>query len=263
MALPTKVIKEFSTLYKAEINLPFAVFGVIPNYVDEDKLAILLDAGLNRIRMGIQSGSENILEFYKRPTPINRIREATVILNKYKKFMIPPAFDIILDNPIETPADTRATLDLLHAMPRPFTLNVFALRVIPNTTIAKDLEARGFQVPSIDENYQIGYQPVLGNILVFIIVIMKIPNWLYLILRNKSLPFSEEQKQYPVALSIFRRAYLFKRAIEHLRFMDFSVIPGNIGYMLWRFGVIRFWQKYMVSRYKLSNNRKNPTHPSN
>ena len=51
------------TLQK-KINIPFAIYGVIPTYVREDKIALLLDAGLNRIRMGIQSGSENILEFY-------------------------------------------------------------------------------------------------------------------------------------------------------------------------------------------------------
>ena len=81
LALPYEVLEEFSKLWKAEIRIPFAVMGVIPNYVREDKIALLLDAGMNRIRMGIQSGSENILEFYKRPTKLKKIKEATKIFN--------------------------------------------------------------------------------------------------------------------------------------------------------------------------------------
>ncbi len=71
-------------LYKKEVNMPFAVFGIIPNYVKEDKIALLVDAGMNRVRMGIQSGSENILEFYKRPTKLKKIHEATKIFNRFK-----------------------------------------------------------------------------------------------------------------------------------------------------------------------------------
>ena len=71
--------------------------------------------------------------------------------------MIAPAYDIIIDNPIETPDDTRATIDLLYEMPRPFTANVYSLRIIPNTTLAKQFEARGVNVPSITKYYGSGY----------------------------------------------------------------------------------------------------------
>ena len=133
LALPFQQLEEFAELYKEKVKTPFVVGGVIPNYVREDKIALLVDAGMNRVRMGIQSGSDNILEFYKRPTKLHRIKNATEILNKFKKYMIPPAYDIILENPIENISDTRATVDMLYEMPRPFTLNVYALRIIPNT----------------------------------------------------------------------------------------------------------------------------------
>nr|WP_300421211.1 radical SAM protein [uncultured Pseudoalteromonas sp.] len=86
LALPYVQLEEFCKLYKAEIKIPFAIYGVIPTYVREDKIALLLDAGMNRVRMGIQSGSDNILEFYKRPTKLHRIKEATEILNKFDVF---------------------------------------------------------------------------------------------------------------------------------------------------------------------------------
>ena len=179
LGLRYEVLEEFCKIYKAEINIPFCVFGIIPNYVREDKIALLLDAGMNRVRMGIQSGSENILEFYRRPTKLKRIKEATEIFNKYRKYMIPPAYDIILENPVETTEDTRATVDMIYEMPRPFTLNIFALRVIPNTRMADDLQKRGLKIPEIDSDYFTGYHRTMGNALVFLFTVYKIPHWMY------------------------------------------------------------------------------------
>ena len=198
MALRYEVLEEFCKLWKAEIKIPFAIYGLIPTYVREDKIALLVDAGMNRVRMGIQSGSDNILEFYKRPTKLYRIKEATEIINKFRKYMIPPAYDIILENPVETPKDTRATVDMLYEMPRPYTLNIYALRIIPNTTMAKQLEDRGLKVPPIDKNYFIDYQRTLGNCLVFILTFWKMPQWLYKFLRKKVYPVHTKQSHYPI-----------------------------------------------------------------
>ena len=255
LALKYEVLEEFAKLYKAEIKIPFCVFGVIPNYVREDKIALLVDAGMNRIRMGIQSGSENILEFYKRPTKLLRIKEATEIFNKFKKYMIPPAYDIILENPVEKPEDTRATLDLIYGMPRPFTLNTYALRIIPNTQLAKDLEKTEHKVPSIKKNNNYDYRPTLGNLLIFTLTFWKMPSWLYKILRNKVLPVHYEQPNYKISFVLVRSCYFIKRGIDHIRFMDFSVFSGKVGYYLWKFGVISFWQKYILKKYQINLER--------
>ncbi len=256
MGMPYVELEKFCKLYKAEIKIPFAVYGVIPTYVREDKIAILLDAGMNRIRMGIQSGSENILEFYKRPTKLKRIKEATKILSKFKRYMMPPAYDIILENPVESTEDTRATLDMIYEMPRPFNLNIFALKVIPNTQLAKDIEGRGIDIPSIqDESYITGFHRTMGNILIFVLAVVKIPNWLYKILRKKVYPIQTKQKQYPILFPLVRVVYLMKRGFDHLRFMDFSILPGKSGYYLWKLGIISFWHRFILKRYHMSNNK--------
>jgi|TARA_B110000238_G_scaffold199722_1_gene247506 anaerobic magnesium-protoporphyrin IX monomethyl ester cyclase len=255
--LPYKVLEEFCKLYKAEVNIPFMVVGVVPNYVrDDGKIPLLIDAGLNRLRMGIQSGSDNMLEFYKRPTKLHQIKEATEVINKYKKYMVAPAFDIILENPLETPDDTRATLDLIYNMPRPFTLNIYALRVIPNTQMAKDLEARGVKVPPIDKNYFVDYKRTLGNSLVFALCFWKMPKWFYEFLRKKTYPVHTKQKQYPILFFLCRTGYLIKREIDHIRFMDFSYIPGNMGYYFWKLGIIKFWQKNVLKQFHLPEKEK-------
>jgi len=256
LALPYKQLEDFAKLYKQEVKIPFAVGGVIPNYVRKDKIALLVDAGMNRVRMGIQSGSDNILQFYKRPTKLHRIKEATKILNKFNKYMIPPSYDIILENPVEKVEDTRATVDMIYEMPRPFTLNVYALRVIPNTIMAKQIEERGLKVPPIDKNYYVDYRRTLGNILVFALTIWKIPRWLYKILRKRVYPVQDKQPSYPILFWIVRMIYLAKRAFNHLRFMDFSLLPGKVGHVLWKLGIIGFWQRFLVAHYDLSKNTK-------
>ena len=232
------------------------MLGIIPNYVREDKIALLVDAGMNRVRMGIQSGSENILEFYRRPTKLNRIEEGTKIFNKFQKYILPPVYDIILENPVETTEDTRATVDMLYEMPRPYTLNVFALRVIPNTTLAKDIEERGLNVPEIRKSYIVDNHRTMGTCLVFALTFWKIPRWLYKILRNKIYPVHKKQSHYPILYWFCRTGYFIKRGFDHMRFMDFSLIPGKPGYYLWKFGVISFWRRFVLKRYTLPKDKQ-------
>jgi len=251
LGLRYEELEKMCKLYKAEIKIPFAIYGVIPTYVREDKIALLVDAGMNRVRMGIQSGSENILEFYKRPTKLYRIKEAMKILNKFKRYMMPPSYDIIVENPVETPEDTRATIDMLYEMPRPFALNIFALRLIPNTQLEKDIKDKGIDIPTIKENYHTGYHRTLGNALIFALTVYKIPRWLFNILRKKVYPVHTKQPHYPILFWFCRTSYLIKRAFDHLRFMDFSILPGKTGYYLWKFGIISFWKRFILKRYHL------------
>jgi len=72
--------------------------------------------------MGVQSGSQRILDFYRRPTPIARVERAAADLAKFSKYHINPAYDIICDNPIETRQDVVDTLELIYRLARPFTL---------------------------------------------------------------------------------------------------------------------------------------------
>ncbi len=117
MAIPYRQLETFAELWKKELDIPFAVYGVIPNYVKQDKFEILTWAGMNRVRMGIQSGGQAILDFYKRPTPPERILETGKVITSFApKYHIPAAFDIIMDNPIETKQDVIDTLELLHSM---------------------------------------------------------------------------------------------------------------------------------------------------
>ena len=140
-------------------------------------------------------------------------------------------------------------------MPRPFTLNIYSLRIIPNTQLAKDAEKRGVKIPPIDAHYQVGHQRTMGNLLVYYLTVFTLPEWLYKYLRNKIYPIHTQQPHYPILFTLCRVAYLVKRSIDHIRFMDFSIIPGKAGYFLWKLGIIKIWKRFFLRHYHLPKNK--------
>jgi radical SAM superfamily enzyme YgiQ (UPF0313 family) len=248
MAISYKDLEEFAELWKAELDIPFAVYGVIPNYVKQDKFEILTWAGMNRIRMGIQSGSRRILDFYKRPAPPEKILAAGEVLGEFAgKYHIPPAFDIIVDNPIETREDVVDTLELLYEMPRPYTLFIYSLRVIPNTQLETAMKERGIDVDAIDQNY-FALPPRVGNLLLYVLTFWKPPRWLWNRLLKRVKASSEEQKMYPRLATLLRTIYLTRRGLSHMRRLDFSATPGKTGYWFWRAGLVSLWWKRLTPR---------------
>ena len=127
IGLPPETLQEFSDKMKSEVGLSFAIHGVTPADIRKNKIEILLGGGLNRVRMGVQSGSDKILKFYKRPNRAGFVKQAIDTLGEFADRMMPPTYDIIFDNPIETVEDIQATLRLIYDMPRPFALNIFSL----------------------------------------------------------------------------------------------------------------------------------------
>ena len=232
MAISYRELEEFAELWHDELGIPFAVYGVIPNYVKQDKFEVLSWAGMNRIRMGVQSGSRRILDFYQRPSPPEKILKAGAVAASFApQFHIPPAYDIIMDNPIETRQDVVDTLELLYEMPRPYTLLIYSLKVIPNTELAKRMEEEGISLEEISASY-LWTPPRAANLLLYLIAVVKPPRWLWSRLLRHVRASHEPQREYPRLAFVLRAAYLTKRALTHLRQLDFSIIPGRTGYVV-------------------------------
>ena len=86
-------------------------------------MKLLVESGMQKIRMGIQSGSRKVLSFYRRPYSKDKIISAARIINRYSKYIIPPYYDIILDNPIETRDDIRENLEFFIPTSQTITTN--------------------------------------------------------------------------------------------------------------------------------------------
>jgi anaerobic magnesium-protoporphyrin IX monomethyl ester cyclase len=248
MAIPYGQLAEFAELWKAEVGVPFAVYGVIPNYVKQDKFEILTWAGMNRIRMGIQSGSQRILDFYKRPSPPHKILAAGKVIASFApRYHLPPAYDVIVDNPIETRQDVVDTLELLYEMPRPYTLFIYSLKVIPNTELERAMREQGVDLDEIDSSYFV-IPARMGNLLLYVLCLFKPPRWLWKALLSRVRASREPQTLYPRVALVLRTLYLARRVLSHARRMDFSITPGWAGYTFWRAGVLRFWQRAFTHR---------------
>jgi len=248
IALPLEYLREFGEKWKSEVDLPFGLSGVLPGYVRTEKMEILTRAGMSRMRMGIQSGSDRILKFYKRPNRPGLIKQTANTISQFSKYMIPPTYDIILDNPIETKQDVVDTLKLIYDIPRPFILQIYGLRIIPNTTLANDLKKMNISLKDISKGYLI-VEPTLANVMVYMLTVFKPPRWLFDYFLQRAEPYTVKQKKHYMLLFFFRTLWLLKRGIIGLIHMDFTELPGRLGWVCWKLGIIKFWRKFQNKKF--------------
>lgn len=126
--------RRFTERYKREVGLPFQC-AQHPNMVDRDILVMLKDAGLERVEVGVQSGSERVRkEFFERSVPNKKLVQTSQFL---KEMGIVPFYDFIVDNPFETEEDKKEGLEFLLSFARPFHLHIFSLIYFPNTVLTR------------------------------------------------------------------------------------------------------------------------------
>ena len=107
--LRVDTLREFMTLYKQEIGLPF-LFQNGPETLNEDRIKILADAGCVTITIGVESGSDRIRRHViKKPISRERILRGFDLLRKYK---IRSGANYIIGVPDETEEDVWETIHL-------------------------------------------------------------------------------------------------------------------------------------------------------
>jgi len=143
-------LREFLTMYKEEIHLPFYFFGHF-RLPDKDVLQLMLEAGTVEFRLGIQSGSPRILkDIYNRYTKTEDIQKAAQTLSELG---FTYCFDIISNCPFETEEDCNQTLDLLLSLPKPLKITgdlINYLTLFPKYSITKRVEEENIK-PVLDK----------------------------------------------------------------------------------------------------------------
>lgn len=128
-------VSEFACQYKNKIRLPFEIWGH-PLKTQEHIISKLVDAGLYKVVMGIQSGSPSIRkEIFHRTETQEDILNAARILSRQKVPQI--SYDFMLRHPFEKEEDIRMTYELCAKLPRPFELQLHGLSFLPGTDIIK------------------------------------------------------------------------------------------------------------------------------
>ncbi len=133
-------LEEFIKEYKEKINIPFRI-ECFPTQVKEENIRMLKEAGLRMVTMGVQCGSQRVRsEVYKRYTPDESIINSAKI---FKKYGLIANYDVIVDNPYETPQDMKDSINMLVKIPRPYNLNMYSLQNFPKTELTQRMIADG------------------------------------------------------------------------------------------------------------------------
>lgn len=124
--------EDFKSLYTKNIALPFFAL-VEPMAFDFKKIEMLKESGLTKLQIGIQSGSERVNKnIYNRHVSNKKVIDIAYFLNKLG---IDAIYDIIFNNPYETPDDVAETAKLFLQFPKPLFLQGYNLIFYPQTTI--------------------------------------------------------------------------------------------------------------------------------
>lgn len=167
MARTEEDLTTFSERYPSMVGLPFACYAH-PVDVREKKLALLCDAGMRKLGMGIQTGSQRLQKLYKRRTPNERILDAATMLHRFEKQLMPPWFDVIVDEFNGTEDDAIETFALLDRLPQPCTLHVYSMVLWPGTELYERARERGSITDDEEQVYRASYNVLRPNYLAFV-----------------------------------------------------------------------------------------------
>ncbi|OHD69317.1 MAG: hypothetical protein A2177_02600 [Spirochaetes bacterium RBG_13_68_11] len=136
--------ERFAKEYKRRVGLPFGVMVSARTY-RRNKMDMLIDAGLSVVEMGVQSGSQRVLdEVFNRPLSISKTKEVVRELGAYEsRHGLSLVLDFIIDNPWETREDVHQTVRYLLGVPPRTLLNVFFLTYFPGTPVYDRAVAEG------------------------------------------------------------------------------------------------------------------------
>lgn len=161
-----KWLEEFAVKYRDNVGLPFWCY-TYPTTTRREDIALLKEAGCASMTMGIQSGSQRVLnDHFGRPTPLDRaIESARIILDAG----IDCFFDLITKVDFETEEDARSTFDLLASLPAGVKSQGFGHMVrFPNYEYTRSVAESGAVRSMSDVDYRYWHR-------MYLLAIQKLP----------------------------------------------------------------------------------------
>lgn len=116
--------------------------------LDEADFALLKRSGLRRVLIGVESGSQEMMDWMKKDIRIEQVWEAA---EKCKRHGIAVIFPFIVGFPGESEANFQASLHMaarLREMSPDFTTPVFYFKPYPGSAITQSVVDQGYQLPN-------------------------------------------------------------------------------------------------------------------
>lgn len=201
-------LKDFVRQWKEKINISLTFFA-IPEYVTYEKLRILCDINIDRISIGLQSGSRRMNAFLNRRfSPAQFLQTCRLI----RSMGINLAIDLLFDNPWENENDQLETLDILTQIPKPFIISQYSLKVYPGTGLYKKYNENNevFVTRNFSYNHYNSIKITDINILYLLTQILP-RNFILYIFQHRSSPLMKLVLRSLYVLVLFSTPYLYLR----------------------------------------------------
>jgi radical SAM superfamily enzyme YgiQ (UPF0313 family) len=104
----------FDDIIKEQIDMKFIITAVRVDAADEELFKKMKKAGVTHIQFGLESGNQDILDYYNKKTTIDTIKYAVNLSHKMGFFTIG---SFILGAPIETKENFRKTINFAKTLP--------------------------------------------------------------------------------------------------------------------------------------------------
>ncbi|HOW84863.1 MAG TPA: radical SAM protein [Candidatus Aminicenantes bacterium] len=133
LARPLGEFREFAAIYPGEVGLPFECMAS-PQQISDEKMALLVKAGLWRVDVGVESGSDRIKkEIFNRQGSNDIVLRAASVIGRYPGVVA--YYFFIIGNPYEGRDDLLGTVDLIRRLPAPAFIRTYNLVFIPGTKL--------------------------------------------------------------------------------------------------------------------------------
>ena len=106
--------KIFDMILESDIDLDFLIVGARVDSADSDLYKKMKKAGVNYISYGIESGNQDILDYYNKKITLDQIRNAVNLGRKMGFFL---SASLILGAPIETEQHIKNTIKFVLTLP--------------------------------------------------------------------------------------------------------------------------------------------------
>jgi len=132
------VIDLCEQIIKQKLDIKWSCFGIRLDLVDKDILSLMEKSGCYLLTVGIESGSQRILDHMKKKLTLDLIKEKITLINTTTHIKIIGNF--ILGYPMETEEDVYKTIRLAKTLPL-YGANFFPFHPTPGTEIFDELMA--------------------------------------------------------------------------------------------------------------------------
>lgn len=149
-------LQEFSEEFPRKVGLPFECCGS-PWHITQEKMDLMVRAGLWRIRMGIESGSEcTKRDIYKRPTSNEVVLRSSHIINGYPQ--ISATYFFLGANPYERKEDLLETVRFMLDLSYPYQAQIFNLVFFPGSILYECAVRDGLIKGKEDSGYELDFR---------------------------------------------------------------------------------------------------------